>query len=59
MFKDPFRSDCENNILVLCEAFIWADLTRPQKVFTERVPNFSNFRKFACHFFEQEAVKKE
>ena len=44
MFKDPFRLDGENNILVLCEAFIWSDMTRPQKVFTERVPNFSNFR---------------
>jgi hypothetical protein len=45
-FPDPFRPKDEN-ILVLCESFVWAD-----KTFKELKPANTNFRHFAKRIFD-------
>jgi glutamine synthetase len=44
-FYDPFREG--NNILVMCETYIWAD-----ENFVERKPSNTNFRHFASKIME-------
>ncbi len=45
MYRDPFRKN--DNILVLCESFVWKDST-----FTDMLPANTNFRHFAEKIFE-------
>ena len=44
-YPDPFREG--DNIIVLCETFVWADET-----FTKLIPSNTNFRHFASKIFE-------
>jgi len=50
VFADPFRG--EDNILVFCDAYVWAD-----DQFSGKVPANTNFRHFATQIFD--AVKGE
>lgn len=45
-YKDPFRQG--DNIIVMCETFIWAD-----EKFSELKPSNTNFRFFAKKIFDQ------
>lgn len=44
-YPDPFREG--DNIIVLCETYVWADET-----FTKLIPSNTNFRHFASKIFE-------
>jgi len=48
-FKDPFRSR-EENYLVICESFVWAD---PE--FKQLLPANTNFRYYAKKIFDAAA----
>ena len=50
-FHDPFREG--NNIMVLCESFIWGD-----KDFNTLVPANTNFRHYAKKIFDAVAHHK-
>lgn len=50
-FRDPFREG--DNILVLCESFIWAD-----SEFKEMKPANTNFRHYAKSIFDAVAEEK-
>jgi glutamine synthetase len=52
MFRDPFRRG--DNIIVMCETFVWEDLT-----FKNLVPANTNFRNSAMKIWEHEKVKSE
>jgi len=44
-FSDPFRGG--NNVMVLCETFMWADTT-----YKGLIPTNTNFRHFAAKIFD-------
>jgi glutamine synthetase len=50
--KDPFREG--NNIIVLCDTYVWAD-----ENFNELVPCNTNFRHFAKKIFEAPQVVEQ